>query len=213
MSALFNVFSPKTGIAFYPGKARLLSCKHHYYDHILPLINPGQPGDIECTTQRINYTDPFTNQTMVITQQNKAYSVGCGEVLLVVGVFESRNIYKMLQNILASRVVVFFSSIIYFFSSKPSPYIFRNVKYPNQFLYMLWMIDFHVALCNKQTWTEQKFCFAQLNSLNLSPKCKHTPSYGISNVESSSSFVIFVTLGKFLVKQLSILLYFSSMYQ
>ncbi|XP_039553629.1 proton-activated chloride channel isoform X2 [Passer montanus] len=52
------------GIAFYPGKARLLSCKHHYYDHIPPLINPGQPGDIECTTQRINYTDPFTNQTM-----------------------------------------------------------------------------------------------------------------------------------------------------
>uniref|UniRef100_A0A8B9NWZ6 Proton-activated chloride channel n=1 Tax=Apteryx owenii TaxID=8824 RepID=A0A8B9NWZ6_APTOW len=52
------------GIAFYPGKARLLSCKHHYYDHIPPLINPGQPGDIECSTQRINYTDPFTNQTM-----------------------------------------------------------------------------------------------------------------------------------------------------
>ncbi|XP_065604516.1 proton-activated chloride channel isoform X2 [Cyrtonyx montezumae] len=25
---------------------------------------PGQPGDIDCTTQRINYTDPFTNQTM-----------------------------------------------------------------------------------------------------------------------------------------------------
>ncbi|XP_068795893.1 proton-activated chloride channel isoform X3 [Struthio camelus] len=52
------------GIAFYPGKARLLSCKHHYYDHIPPLINPGQPGAVECTTQRINYTDPFTNQTM-----------------------------------------------------------------------------------------------------------------------------------------------------
>lgn len=59
-------FLPKTGIAFYPGKARLLSCKHHYYDHIPPLINPGQPGDIECTTRRINYTDPFTNQTTVI---------------------------------------------------------------------------------------------------------------------------------------------------
>ncbi|XP_035412374.1 proton-activated chloride channel isoform X5 [Cygnus atratus] len=52
------------GIAFYPGKARLLSCKHHYYDHIPPLINPGQQGKIECTTRRINYTDPFTNQTM-----------------------------------------------------------------------------------------------------------------------------------------------------
>ncbi|NWI69394.1 TM206 protein, partial [Todus mexicanus] len=52
------------GIAFYPGKAQLLSCKHHYYDHIPPLINPGQPGDIKCTTESINYTDPFTNQTM-----------------------------------------------------------------------------------------------------------------------------------------------------
>nr|XP_042711045.1 proton-activated chloride channel isoform X2 [Chrysemys picta bellii] len=52
------------GIALYPGKAQLLSCKHHYYDHIPPLINPGQPGEIECITQRINYTDPFTNQTM-----------------------------------------------------------------------------------------------------------------------------------------------------
>ncbi|XP_075781273.1 proton-activated chloride channel isoform X2 [Pelodiscus sinensis] len=52
------------GIALYPGKAQLLSCKHHYYDHIPPLINPGHPGEIECTTQRINYTDPFTNQTM-----------------------------------------------------------------------------------------------------------------------------------------------------
>uniref|UniRef100_A0A8D0HGN1 Proton-activated chloride channel n=1 Tax=Sphenodon punctatus TaxID=8508 RepID=A0A8D0HGN1_SPHPU len=52
------------GVALYPGKAQLLSCKHHYYDHIPPLANPGQPGEIECTTQRINYTDPFTNQTM-----------------------------------------------------------------------------------------------------------------------------------------------------
>lgn len=127
MSALFNVFSPKTGIAFYPGKARLLSCKHHYYDHILPLINPGQPGDIECTTQRINYTDPFTNQTMVITQQNKAYSVGCGGVLLVVGVFESRNIYKMLQNILASRVVVFFFPLLFIFFPPNHPLIFSEM--------------------------------------------------------------------------------------
>ncbi|XP_019371976.1 PREDICTED: transmembrane protein 206 isoform X1 [Gavialis gangeticus] len=52
------------GIAFYPGKAQLLSCKHHYYDQIPPLVNPGQPGEIECTTQKINYADPFTNQTM-----------------------------------------------------------------------------------------------------------------------------------------------------
>uniref|UniRef100_A0A8D0DZ64 Proton-activated chloride channel n=1 Tax=Salvator merianae TaxID=96440 RepID=A0A8D0DZ64_SALMN len=51
------------GIALYPGKAELLTCKHHYYDYIPPLVNPGQPGEIECITQRINYTDPFTNVT------------------------------------------------------------------------------------------------------------------------------------------------------
>ncbi|XP_053166020.1 proton-activated chloride channel isoform X2 [Hemicordylus capensis] len=51
------------GIALYPGKAELLTCKRHYYDYIPPLVNPGQPGEIECPTQRINYTDPFTNQT------------------------------------------------------------------------------------------------------------------------------------------------------
>ncbi|XP_029449103.1 transmembrane protein 206 [Rhinatrema bivittatum] len=51
------------GIALYPGKAQLLSCKHHFYDHIPPLKDPGQQGEIECTTERINYTDPFTNQS------------------------------------------------------------------------------------------------------------------------------------------------------
>ncbi|XP_075060323.1 proton-activated chloride channel [Mixophyes fleayi] len=52
------------GIALYPGKARLLSCEHHLYDHIPPLKNPGQPGENRCITQKVNYTDPFTNQTM-----------------------------------------------------------------------------------------------------------------------------------------------------
>ncbi|XP_063775118.1 proton-activated chloride channel [Pseudophryne corroboree] len=52
------------GIALYPGNAQLLSCEHHLYDHIPPLRNPGQPGDNRCVTQKINYTDPFTNQTM-----------------------------------------------------------------------------------------------------------------------------------------------------
>ncbi|XP_047376851.1 proton-activated chloride channel isoform X1 [Sciurus carolinensis] len=51
------------GIALYPGQAQLLSCKHHY-EVIPPLMNPGQPGDMNCTTQRINYTHPFSNQTM-----------------------------------------------------------------------------------------------------------------------------------------------------
>ncbi|XP_013375608.1 PREDICTED: transmembrane protein 206 isoform X2 [Chinchilla lanigera] len=51
------------GIALYPGQAQLLSCKH-YYEVIPPLTSPGQPGDMDCTTQRINYTHPFSNQTM-----------------------------------------------------------------------------------------------------------------------------------------------------
>ncbi|XP_028580529.1 proton-activated chloride channel isoform X1 [Podarcis muralis] len=51
------------GIALYPGKAELLTCKHHLHNYIPPLVNPGQPGEIECTTQRINYTDPFANGT------------------------------------------------------------------------------------------------------------------------------------------------------
>lgn len=53
-----------SGIALYPGQAQLLSCKHHY-EVIPPLRSPGQPGDMDCTTQRINYTDPFSNQTLV----------------------------------------------------------------------------------------------------------------------------------------------------
>lgn len=52
------------GIALYPGAAELLSCRHHYYDHIPPLKNPGQPETIDCVTERVHYTDPFTNQTM-----------------------------------------------------------------------------------------------------------------------------------------------------
>ncbi|XP_036199087.1 proton-activated chloride channel isoform X4 [Myotis myotis] len=51
------------GIALYPGQAQLLSCKHHY-EVIPPLRSPGRPGDVNCTTQRINYTDPFSNQTL-----------------------------------------------------------------------------------------------------------------------------------------------------
>ncbi|XP_037353316.1 proton-activated chloride channel [Talpa occidentalis] len=51
------------GIALYPGRAQLLSCEHHY-EVIPPLRSPGQPGDVSCTTQRVNYTDPFSNQTL-----------------------------------------------------------------------------------------------------------------------------------------------------
>ncbi|XP_054856980.1 proton-activated chloride channel isoform X2 [Eublepharis macularius] len=56
-------FYDAPGIAIYPGQAELLACKHHYYDYILPLVNPGLPGEIECITERVNYTDPFTNET------------------------------------------------------------------------------------------------------------------------------------------------------
>lgn len=52
------------GIALYPGQAQLLSCRHHY-EVIPPLRGPGQPGDMNCTTQKINYSDPFSNQTLV----------------------------------------------------------------------------------------------------------------------------------------------------
>ncbi|XP_054940067.1 proton-activated chloride channel isoform X1 [Physeter macrocephalus] len=55
------------GIALYPGQAQLLSCKHHY-EVIPPLKSPGQPGDMNCTTQRINYTDPFSNQTLALSR-------------------------------------------------------------------------------------------------------------------------------------------------
>ncbi|XP_062827946.1 proton-activated chloride channel [Anolis carolinensis] len=51
------------GIALFPGKAELLTCKHHFYDYIPPLVNPGQPGEIECLTETVNYTAPFTNET------------------------------------------------------------------------------------------------------------------------------------------------------
>ncbi|XP_012315035.1 proton-activated chloride channel isoform X2 [Aotus nancymaae] len=63
--AVFLVYQTITDfrIALYPGQAQLLSCKHHY-EVIPPLTSPGQPGDMNCTTQRINYTDPFSNQTV-----------------------------------------------------------------------------------------------------------------------------------------------------
>lgn len=64
------------GIALYPGKAELLTCKHHFYDYIPPLVNPGQPGEIGCIIERINYTDPFTNRSKVCIVY-WVYSWGC----------------------------------------------------------------------------------------------------------------------------------------
>ncbi|XP_019133380.1 proton-activated chloride channel [Larimichthys crocea] len=55
-------FSPP-GIALYPGKAKLLSCKHHYHDYIPPLVDPGKPQKGDCKTREVTYIGPFTNET------------------------------------------------------------------------------------------------------------------------------------------------------
>ncbi|KAK2826690.1 hypothetical protein Q5P01_020904 [Channa striata] len=55
-------FSPP-GIALYPGKAQLLSCRHHYHDYIPPLVDPGKPQEGDCAIEDVTYFGPFTNQT------------------------------------------------------------------------------------------------------------------------------------------------------
>ncbi|KAF3845419.1 hypothetical protein F7725_008582, partial [Dissostichus mawsoni] len=40
-------FSPP-GIALYPGRAELLSCRHHFHDYIPPLVEPGTHQEGEC---------------------------------------------------------------------------------------------------------------------------------------------------------------------
>ncbi|XP_043551801.1 proton-activated chloride channel isoform X1 [Chiloscyllium plagiosum] len=52
------------GIALYPGEAELLSCKHHYHDHVEFMANPGQRGEIACTKEYVSYTDPYRNNTL-----------------------------------------------------------------------------------------------------------------------------------------------------
>ncbi|CAK6965743.1 proton-activated chloride channel [Scomber scombrus] len=52
------------GIALYPGKAKLLSCKHHYHDYIPPLVDPGKPQKGDCITEEVTYIGPFTNETV-----------------------------------------------------------------------------------------------------------------------------------------------------
>ncbi|XP_034000312.1 proton-activated chloride channel isoform X2 [Trematomus bernacchii] len=56
-------FSPP-GIALYPGRAELLSCKHHFHDYIPPLVEPGTHQEGECVTQDVTYDGPFCNQTL-----------------------------------------------------------------------------------------------------------------------------------------------------
>ncbi|XP_046874323.1 proton-activated chloride channel [Hypomesus transpacificus] len=55
-------FAPP-GIALYPGRAQLLSCKHHHHDHIPPLVAPGKPQEGDCVMQDVTYTGPYTNHT------------------------------------------------------------------------------------------------------------------------------------------------------
>lgn len=51
------------GIALYPGKARLLSCRHHYHDYIPPLVDPGKPQKGDCVIKDVTYFGPFSNLT------------------------------------------------------------------------------------------------------------------------------------------------------
>lgn len=55
-------FTPP-GIALYPGKAQLLSCRHHNHDYIPPLVDPGKPQKGDCIIKEVTYIGPFTNQT------------------------------------------------------------------------------------------------------------------------------------------------------
>uniref|UniRef100_UPI0037E79113 proton-activated chloride channel n=1 Tax=Semicossyphus pulcher TaxID=241346 RepID=UPI0037E79113 len=65
MSVIYKeveTFSPP-GIALYPGKAKLLSCRHHFHDYIPPLVDPGKPQEGDCVIKDVTYFGPFTNQT------------------------------------------------------------------------------------------------------------------------------------------------------
>lgn len=55
----------RAGIALYTGKARLLSCRHHYHDYIPPLVDPGTPQEGDCVMEDVTYVGPFAEQRMV----------------------------------------------------------------------------------------------------------------------------------------------------
>ncbi|XP_029943089.1 proton-activated chloride channel [Salarias fasciatus] len=57
-----DAFSPP-GIAVFPGKAVLLSCRHHFHDSIPPLVDPGKPQEGDCDMVHVAYVGPFANQT------------------------------------------------------------------------------------------------------------------------------------------------------
>uniref|UniRef100_A0A671QYT9 Proton-activated chloride channel n=1 Tax=Sinocyclocheilus anshuiensis TaxID=1608454 RepID=A0A671QYT9_9TELE len=53
------------GIALYPGKAQLLSCKHHYHDNIPPLVALDILEERNCIKEEVIYHRPYSNQTQV----------------------------------------------------------------------------------------------------------------------------------------------------
>ncbi|KAI3367112.1 hypothetical protein L3Q82_008177 [Scortum barcoo] len=53
----------RAGIALYPGRAKLLSCRHHFHDYIPPLVDPGKPQKGDCMINEVTYVCPFSNQT------------------------------------------------------------------------------------------------------------------------------------------------------
>lgn len=62
---ILNALFSTAGIALYPGKARLLSCRHHYHDHIPSRLLAGQQEDSDCVIKEVIYNDPYTNHTKV----------------------------------------------------------------------------------------------------------------------------------------------------
>lgn len=62
---LLSCCSPCAGIALFPGTARLLGCKHYLQSYIPPLVNPGQPQEIDCHIKEVMYVGPFSNKTQV----------------------------------------------------------------------------------------------------------------------------------------------------
>lgn len=57
-----DFFAPP-GIALYPGKAQMLSCRHHYHNYIPPLVAPGKPEEGDCLIDQVSYVGPFSNRT------------------------------------------------------------------------------------------------------------------------------------------------------
>ncbi|KAM9355626.1 proton-activated chloride channel isoform 2-T2 [Pholidichthys leucotaenia] len=54
---------PPPGIVVFPGRAQLLSCRHHNHDYIPPLVDPGKPQESDCEILNVTYIGPFKNET------------------------------------------------------------------------------------------------------------------------------------------------------